>query len=181
MPTFEEKGLAQTNPVHSGTTWHFPCQVIRLWELTVADFLKGPLSLLPYAPLTNVDQADVPKLLNTVIERYRAESTGDLREKLFLATYVLMGLRYDEEWTKLLFKGVDEMEESSTYQGLIRRGARKHEANYPSIGRKEAGSDPARTGLSLGDADRSRSIRADGGFDSHRFFLGRTLRGFSIS
>lgn len=122
MPIFRAKGLAQTNPLNPGKTWYFPCQFIRLWELPVEDFLKGPLALLPFAPLTNVSESEVPGIIETIKKRARTEAVPDLGKKLLAATYVLMGLRYDEEWTQKLFEGVSEMEESSTYQGLIRKG-----------------------------------------------------------
>ena len=122
MPIFGPKGLVQEDPLNPGTTWHFPCRVIRLWELQVDDFLNGALSFLPFAPLTAVRESEVPQIIDRIMRRATAEANMDLRKKLLVATYVLMGLRYDEEWTKKLFEGVSEMEESSTYQGLIRRG-----------------------------------------------------------
>ena len=121
LPIFTSKGLERTDPLNPGSKWHFPCHVIKLWELSPDQFRSGPLSLLPFAPLTDVNQSDVPKMLNTMFERYRTEQVQDLREKLFLGTYVLMGLRYNAEWVESLFKGVSEMEESSTYQLLVRR------------------------------------------------------------
>ena len=110
MPIFKEGKLERTDPLNPGSKWHFPCHVIRLWELPPDQFL------------TAVNQSDVPGMLNQIFARYRAEPVPDLRDKLFLGTYVLMGLRYNAEWVESLFKRAVGMEESSTYQLLIRRG-----------------------------------------------------------
>jgi len=47
---------------------------------------------------------------------------------LWTATYVLMGLRYDLALAGELLKGVLAMEESVTYQEIIRKGEARGEA-----------------------------------------------------
>jgi hypothetical protein len=51
--------------------------------------------------------------------------TGETPEaaRLWTATYVLMGLRYSETLTAQLLEGVVSMEESVTYQAILKRGA----------------------------------------------------------
>jgi len=43
-------------------------------------------------------------------------------ERTWIATYVLMGLRYDSAFIEQLLRGVQTMEESVTYQAIIRKG-----------------------------------------------------------
>ena len=49
-------------------------------------------------------------------------SVVPLAAKLWSATSLLMGLRFDEALVGRLLSGVSEMEESTTYQALLRRG-----------------------------------------------------------
>ena len=42
--------------------------------------------------------------------------------KLWTATYLLMGLRYSDELTDSLLEGVQTMQESTTYQKILREG-----------------------------------------------------------
>ncbi len=39
-----------------------------------------------------------------------------------MATFVLLGLRYEESVLRPIFEGVQEMEESTTYQAILRKG-----------------------------------------------------------
>src|SRR5258706_15374661 len=41
---------------------------------------------------------------------------------IWAATYVLLGLRYSDEFAHALFEEVLGMEESATYQAIVRRG-----------------------------------------------------------
>jgi len=41
---------------------------------------------------------------------------------VWAATYVLLGLRYSDEFAQALFEEVLGMEESATYQAIVRRG-----------------------------------------------------------
>ena len=42
--------------------------------------------------------------------------------KLWTATYLLMGLCYSEELVSRLLEGVQDMQESTTYQAILREG-----------------------------------------------------------
>ena len=50
-----------------------------------------------------------------------------MRAQLLAATYVLLGLRVSEA-TQHLFQGVQQMEDSTTYQGILRKGKAEGEA-----------------------------------------------------
>ncbi len=78
---------------------------------------------MPLAPLTNVPESVEPlrNLVRRMAERINAES--QLRaEKLWTATYLLMGLRFSEELAFQLLEGVQTMSQSTTYQAILREG-----------------------------------------------------------
>ena len=55
-------------------------------------------------------------------ERLKRETTPVRVEVLWTTTYILMGLRYSEELAARLLQGVRDMEESVTFQAIIRKG-----------------------------------------------------------
>ena len=55
-------------------------------------------------------------------ERLSRETTPARAEVLWTTTYILMGLRYSEEFAARLLEGVRSMEESVTYQAILRKG-----------------------------------------------------------
>lgn len=105
-----------------GPAWEFRYEVLRVWQRPAADFLNGPLGLLPLAPLADVR----PPALAGVVDAMRARIDGQpdrpLAAKLWAASYVLMGLRYDGPLIDNVLSGVMQMEESVTYQAILSRG-----------------------------------------------------------
>jgi predicted transposase YdaD len=100
----------------------FRYKVIRVWELLVADLLQGGLARLALAPISDVREADLPEVLAQM--KQRAARLGD-RGRLgrwWTAVYVLMGLRYQQAVVDRLLQGVLDMEESTTYQAILRKG-----------------------------------------------------------
>lgn len=81
-------------PVGSG--WDFRYEVLRVWQRPAADFLRAPLGLLPLAPLADVRPADLPAVIAGMQSRIAAVSNRPLAAKLWAATYVLMGLRFEQ-------------------------------------------------------------------------------------
>ena len=69
-------------------------------------------------------------------------------EKLWAATYLLMGVRYRANLATQMLKGVWNMRESSTYQALISKGRRK--------GRREGLEEGLEKGLEKGLAEGRR-------------------------
>ena len=103
----------------------FRYTVVRLWQQPLAPLLAGPVGLLPLAPLTDEAEADLPGVIDHVVRRLRAETDRAEAAKMEVATFVLMGMRYDEDVLERLYRGVPEMEESSGYQLIMKRGERK--------------------------------------------------------
>jgi predicted transposase YdaD len=100
----------------------FRYRVIRLWEHPLGPLLQGGLGTLPLAPLTDGAVPNLQAVVGQIDERLRVETGPPEAAKLRTATFVLMGLRYPEAVIEHLFQGVTSMEESSTYQLIIRKG-----------------------------------------------------------
>jgi predicted transposase YdaD len=105
-----------------GPAWEFRYQVLRVWERPAAEFLNGPLGLIPLAPLAEVKASELPRVVSDMRSRIDAQSDRSLAAKLWTATYLLMGLRFDPALVKNVLSGVMQMEESTTYQEILQRG-----------------------------------------------------------
>jgi predicted transposase YdaD len=73
------------------------------------------------APITNVTEDELPGLVKRMAERISAEPQAGAA-KLWTATYLLMGLRYSNEFASHLLRGVRDMRESTTYQAIRSEG-----------------------------------------------------------
>ena len=96
--------------------------VVRVWEKPVEEALSGGLGVLPLAPLCDVTLDEMPGVIARMKERIDTEATREDAGELWTATNVLMGLRYPDTVAEELLKGVRDMEESSTYQAIMRKG-----------------------------------------------------------
>lgn len=123
-----------------GAPWAFRYEVLRVWQRTVEEFLRGPLGLLPLAPLAGVSATDLPTIVDGMKTRVAAVPDGALVAKIWAATYVLLGLRFESAVIDNVLEGVMQMEESTTYQAIIRRGM--------AAGRAEGRAEEARHVLS---------------------------------
>jgi predicted transposase YdaD len=113
-------------------------RVVRLWTQDVETFLTSGASLLPLAPLANVRKADLPGVVRRMAERLDQEP-HERAAMLWGATYILMGLRYEDPVIDSLLEGVRGMfEESTTFQAILRRGREQGREEERAQGR-EAG------------------------------------------
>jgi len=113
--------LPSRPPVGAG--WEFRYDVVRVWERPAAEFLAGPVGLLPLAPIAEVREAELPGIVAAMKARLDSPPDSALAERLWTATYVLMGLRFEDAVGDKLLSGVMQMEQSTTYQAILRRGA----------------------------------------------------------
>jgi hypothetical protein len=97
-------------------------RVLRVWQLPVESLLTGGVGTLPLAPISDVSEARVPDVVRQMRERLRRERRSRLSEDLWAAAYVLLGLRYSDAFANMLYQEVLGMEESTTYQAIIRKG-----------------------------------------------------------
>jgi hypothetical protein len=101
----------------------FRYRVVRVWELPFDPLLTGGLGTLPLAPISAVREGDLPGLVERMDRRLLAEQE-EVRRRLWTASFVLMGLRYEEAFIfRLTERLVSTMEESVTYQWIVRQGA----------------------------------------------------------
>jgi predicted transposase YdaD len=109
--------------------------VVRVWEQPVESVLACGLTVLPLAPVSRVEMKDVPGVLLAISKRLEREATPEQAVTLWGATRILMGLRYEQEQVDAIIQGVSAMlfgiegiEESTVYQGILRRGEAKGRA-----------------------------------------------------
>ncbi len=105
-------------------TFHY--RVLRLWEIPAEQLLASGLGASLFAPLGRLDRKRVLETVRAVRKRVRAERP-DKAPELLSAMYILMGLRYDEAMINLIEKEVDEMEESISYQRILKKGEARGE------------------------------------------------------
>lgn len=121
-------GLVELRHAPGDEPYHtFRYTVVRLWREPLAPLLAGPVGLLPLAPLTDEAEADLPGVVDHVVRRLRAETTREEAAKMEVATFILMGMRYEKAVLEQLYRGVPDMEESSGYQLIMERGVAKGE------------------------------------------------------
>lgn len=97
-------------------------RVLRVWQLPVEQLLAGGVGTLPLAPVSDVNESRVPDVIRRMKERLSRDRRRLLADDLWAATYMLLGLRYSDAFADFLFREVLEMEESTTYQAVIRKG-----------------------------------------------------------
>jgi hypothetical protein len=102
----------------------FRYTVVRLWQEPMEALLNAGVGLAPLALLTNEADADLPAAFVRFDQRLRSPDVSDsVREKLLGSTFVLGGLRYAEDRLLEVYMSLHNiLEDSTTYQGIIRRG-----------------------------------------------------------
>ncbi len=107
----------------------FRYDVLKVWEQPVERVLAAGLAVLPLAPVAKVAREKVPEILVAISDRLKRETNPEQAATLWNATRMLMGLRYSDEETAEMIQGVSHMlygirgiEESSVYQGILKKG-----------------------------------------------------------
>jgi predicted transposase YdaD len=96
-------------------------RVVRLWQEDPEQYLTAGVDLVPLVTLTNVTEDGLHALVPRMAERIYAEPE-DRATKLWTATYLLMGLRFEQSLASQLLEGVQNMRESTTYQAISEEG-----------------------------------------------------------
>jgi len=102
--------------------WTFRYSVIRVWEVPVESWLTGGLRLLPFAPIAKVVKDEIPGVIERIRVRLDAEAPEVVKRHLWMATELMMGLKYDADFIEHLLEGIGHMEESTIYQRILERG-----------------------------------------------------------
>ncbi len=101
----------------------FRYEVTRIWQLSSKTLSEGSWGLFPLAPLCDDAVGKLEPLIDRMGERIRREvQDRNQQGSLWTATEVLMGLRYEPAVVEPLMQRVMTMEESATYQAIVRRG-----------------------------------------------------------
>jgi predicted transposase YdaD len=118
-----------TRKTQGRTTVTFRYNVIRLWELKFEDLSNAGPGLLPLAILTN-DVGDLKSAMRVIEEKLRSDEYSDtMRKDDLTAMFFLMGLRFDKQTTRDLFRVFTmNLEQSTTYQYVLELGEEKGEA-----------------------------------------------------
>jgi predicted transposase YdaD len=97
-------------------------EVIRVWTLDPEKLLAGGIGTLALAPISAVTESETRGVIQRMKERLSGPKAPRKAGDVWAATYVLLGLRYNDAFAKALFEEVLGMEESATYQAIISRG-----------------------------------------------------------
>ena len=100
----------------------FDYLVFRLWQQPLVSLLNGPLGTLPLAPLADVRREELPGVMRHIRSRLGREADAEQADRLEVATYTLLGLRYPPELAQQLMPEITKMRESSTYQAILEEG-----------------------------------------------------------
>ena len=93
--------------------------------------------MVPLAPLGDVRPNELPAVIARMKERLDAQAKPGLREELWSAAYILMGMRYVQALIRTLLQGVVSMKESVTYQAILSEGEAKGLARGKAEGKAE--------------------------------------------
>jgi hypothetical protein len=117
-------GLFEIRLPDGWLTNQYNYRVVRLWQEDPELYMAGGVNLVPLAPLTNVAEDALPGLVQRMADRINAEPEPRAA-MLWTATYLLMGLRFSNEVATHLLEGVQNMQESTTYQAILKEGVDK--------------------------------------------------------
>lgn len=98
----------------------FAYRLLTAWTLPIESLLQGGLGTLPLAAVA-ASESDFPAVVAETHRRI-ASLPSDLVDELLTSMYLLGGLRHGDAFLTSLFAGVRNMEESATYQAIIRKG-----------------------------------------------------------
>jgi predicted transposase YdaD len=106
----------------AGSPLSFGYDLIRVWELPAEQLLAGGIGTLALAPIAAVNRSAVRGVINQMRDRLDGEVSPPQAAEVLHASRVLAGLRYNLAQVQSLFRGVQQMRESSYYQGIVAEG-----------------------------------------------------------
>jgi predicted transposase YdaD len=112
----------------------FRYRIVRVWQIPVRQVLAGPLGVLPIAPLADLQEASLPEVIRQMDARIRQEAASAEAEEIWTSVFVLMGIKYSAEQAQGLLRGVMGMEESTTYQFILKQGEARGKAEGEAEG-----------------------------------------------
>ena len=136
--------------------------MIRVWELPAKPLIEGPLGAAPLALLTNEAAPQLKGYVQRLDERLTEENVDPASRNLLLTScYLLLGLRYDDVSISEAFLGVSMLEESTTYQAILRRGRQEGRQEGMQEGRQEGRQEGMQEGRQEGALEARREMLLD--------------------
>jgi predicted transposase YdaD len=105
----------------------FRFELIRLWQRPAEELLAAGLGVVPLAPLGKLPAgvrppAGLQGVVERLVERVMRDAAPEVAPGLLSAAFILSGLRVPRPQGVQLFRGVQAMRESSTYQYILDEG-----------------------------------------------------------
>jgi hypothetical protein len=127
-----------------GPAWEFRYTVVRVWEASADELLRGPLALAPLAPVANVELSAVPDVLMRLNARAAHDTDPTTTSRLFAAVSILLKLRYGMDTTNELLDRIPGIRELDIFKRFADEGraeGRREEAvrSLGLMGRKKFG------------------------------------------
>ena len=129
----------------------FQYDVIRLWQIPKEVLLAGGPGLWPLVPLGNLNESSLETVMHDLFDHWNTVPEQVALE-LASATEILMGLRYSEEFIDQVLRRLESMEESVTYQRILRRG----EERGRRAGREQGLEEGRQEGRDMGKIEHAR-------------------------
>ena len=108
----------------------FRYEVIRLWQISTRRLLRSRLGMLPLAVLGRLPQGmrterAMVGVIREMQRRAEVEATPEEAKQILTSAFFLLGARLSEAAGLRSFAGVPLVEDSTTYQYVLRQGALK--------------------------------------------------------
>lgn len=113
----------------------FRYRLIRVWELPFDGLLDGPIGTMPLAPIANIRPEQLPGVMAKIGQRLKQVPPVQRPSDVWAATRILLGLRYSDHLVEKLMLNLLDMEESSTYQAIIKKGRQEGHAEGIAAGK----------------------------------------------
>jgi len=128
-PNITGKLKYAARPKRGGSTFKY--ERIPLWKRPVKHFLEGPLAIAPLAVLARLPEGipleqGLAGVIQRLCERFLREAPPEKFGKLLTSAFVLTGLRMERQQAWTLFRGVQGMHESDTFQAILDEGRMDH-------------------------------------------------------
>jgi hypothetical protein len=108
----------------------FGFEIVRLWEFSAEELLRGALGTLPLAMLGALPEGvnlveGLTGVAQRLIQRLQQEATPAQTKRLLTAAFLLTGLRVKRNVGKQIFQGVQAMRDSDTYLAILDEGSER--------------------------------------------------------
>jgi hypothetical protein len=129
----------------------FVYDVVRVWELPCEPLMAGGPGAVPLALLTDEATGRLPELVARMDRQMREAGEPEGRRKLILASsFILLGLRYNDDAIRDAFLGVQGMQESTTFQWIMEQGRKEGHQAGRQEGRQEGRLEGRQEGQQVG-------------------------------